>query len=103
MGNAGGHYFDADPAVRSRPSAVRLALPDRSLTLGPDRGVFSAEQVDSGTKSLLLEAPEPPPGRTFVHLGRGYGPHARPLHARRPAARECAVDAKERARAWWQP
>src|SRR3546814_9864342 len=99
MGNAGGHYFDADPAVRSRPSAVRLDLPDRSLTLGTDRGVFSAEQVDSGTKYLLLEAPEPPAGGTFVDLGCGYGPIACTLAARRPDAVVWAVDVNERARA----
>src|SRR3546814_18943350 len=99
MGNAGGHYFDADPAVRSRPSAVRLDLPDRSLTLGTDRGVFSAEQVDSGTKYLLLEAPEPHAGGTFVDLGCGYGPIACTLAARRPDAVVWAVDVNERARA----
>src|SRR3546814_17014566 len=93
MGNAGGHYFDADPAVRSRPSAVRLDLPDRSLTLGTDRGVFSAEQVDSGTKYPLLEAPEPPTGGTFVALGCGYGPIACTLAASPTAAAGWAVGA----------
>jgi len=96
VGDAG-HYFDASPAAASRPSTVRLDLPDRSLRLRTDRGVFSADRVDPGTKYLLLEAPEPPERGTFVDLGCGYGPLACTLAARRPDATVWAVDVNERA------
>ncbi len=97
MGDAAGHYFDVDPAVGSRPAALRLDLPDRSLALATDRGVFSPQRIDAGTKLLLLEAPEAPPEGTFVDLGCGYGPIACTLGARRPAASVWAVDVNQRA------
>lgn len=96
MGDAG-HYFDADPTVGSTPSSVRLDLPDRSLTLATDRGVFSGDRVDAGTKYLLLEAPAPPATGTFVDLGCGYGPIACTLAARAPGATVWAVDVNRRA------
>ena len=92
-----GHYFDGEPAVTSRPSTVRLDLPDRSVTLATDRGVFSGDRVDPGSKYLLLEAPAPPPSGTFVDLGCGYGPLACTLAARVPQATVWAVDVNERA------
>lgn len=97
MGDAPGHYFDADPAVPSRPRTVRLDLPDRSISLRTDAGVFAADRVDSATKYLLLEAPAPPATGTFVDLGCGYGPIACTLAARVPAASVWAVDVNQRA------
>ena len=92
-----GHYFETEPSVPSRPATVRLDLPDRSLTLATDRGVFAAGGVDPGTKYLLLEAPAPPPTGTFVDLGCGYGPIACTLALRAPAATVWAVDVNQRA------
>ena len=97
MPDPAGHYFDPEPTAASRPTTVRLDLPDRSLTLTTDRGVFSADRVDPGTKYLLLEAPSPPPSGTFVDLGCGYGPIACTLALRAPAADVWAIDVNERA------
>jgi 16S rRNA (guanine1207-N2)-methyltransferase len=97
MGDAAGHYFDADPSAASRPSQVRLDLPDRSFVLATDRGVFSGDRVDPGTKYLLLEAPAPPSTGTFVDLGCGYGPIACTLAGRVPAAAVWAIDVNARA------
>jgi 16S rRNA G1207 methylase RsmC len=94
---AAGHYFEPDPAVPSSPRTLRLDLPDRSLSLQSDRGVFAADGVDAATKYLLLEAPEPPASGTFVDLGCGYGPIACTLAARRPEAEVWAVDVNRRA------
>ena len=93
----GGHYFDLRADTPSRPGLVRLDLPDRSLELHTDRGVFSADRVDPGTKVLLVELPELPPG-PVVDLGCGYGPIAATLAARRPGQPVWAVDVNERAR-----
>lgn len=98
MTDAAGHYFDPAPGARSRPSSVRLVLPDRTLDLVTDRGVFSADRVDPGTKQLLIDAPPPPAAGTFVDLGCGYGPIACTLAARSPGATVWAVDVNERAR-----
>ena len=97
MGDAAGHYFEADPSSRSRPRTVRLDLPDRSFSLQTDRGVFAADGVDAATKYLLLEAPDPPESGTFVDLGCGYGPIACTLAARAPDAMVWAVDVNRRA------
>lgn len=97
MGDARGHYFDADPQVASHRSTVRLDLPDRSLSFATDSGVFASDRVDPGTKYLLLEAPAPPATGTFVDLGCGYGPIACTLAARAPAAVVWAVDVNRRA------
>jgi 16S rRNA (guanine1207-N2)-methyltransferase len=97
MGDAAGHYFDADPAAASRPRTVRLDLPDRTLELSTDRGVFAGTGVDPATKYLLLEAPPPPDAGTFVDLGCGYGPIACTLAARAPQATVWAVDVNRRA------
>lgn len=97
MGDAAGHYFEAEPGVASKPRTVRLDLPDRSFELRTDRGVFSGDRVDPATKHLLLEAPEPPERGTFVDLGCGYGPIACTLAARRREAQVWAVDVNHRA------
>lgn len=91
------HYFSAAPAARSRPASVELALPDLTLTLTTDRGTFSADHVDAGTRLLLQEAPHPSGGGTLADLGCGYGPIACTLARRDPTATVWAVDVNERA------
>ncbi len=97
---AGGHYFEGSPASASRPGQVRLDLPQGSLTLRTDRGVFSPERVDTGTKVLLLELPDLSglPSGDIVDLGCGYGPIACTLALRLPERRVWAVEVNERAR-----
>jgi 16S rRNA (guanine1207-N2)-methyltransferase len=92
-----GHYFDRSPAAASDPRVVTLALPDLTVDLRTDRGVFSAGRVDPGTRLLLLEAPPPPPAGELLDLGCGYGPVAVTLARRAPGARVWAVDVNERA------
>jgi len=94
---ASGHYFDPSPSSRSAPKEVRLDLPDLSLTLVTDRGVFSPDRIDTGTKHLLLEGPPPVATGTLVDLGCGYGAIACALARRSPAATVWAIDVNERA------
>ncbi len=93
------HYFDDDPRSESTPATVSLVLPDLDVELATDRGVFSARQIDPGTKYLLLEAPAPGDHvRNALDLGCGYGAMARVLAHRAPAAHIWAVDVNARAR-----
>jgi 16S rRNA (guanine1207-N2)-methyltransferase len=92
-----GQYFDADPAVASRPGTVELSLPDGHVALAVDRGVFALGRVDPGTVSLLRAAPPPPPAGALLDLGCGYGPIAVTLARRAPGATVWAVDVNERA------
>jgi 16S rRNA (guanine1207-N2)-methyltransferase len=92
-----GHYFDADPAVRSRPGYIDLVLPDFRARLQSDRGVFSAAAVDPGTLHLLRAVPADSLNGNLLDLGCGYGPIACTLAHRSPAATVWAVDVNERA------
>jgi 16S rRNA (guanine1207-N2)-methyltransferase len=93
------HYFSGAPQVASDRRTIALDLPDLSLTLTTDRGVFSADRVDTGSKLLLLEGPAAVAGdRVLVDVGAGYGPIACALARRNPAATVYAVEINERAR-----
>lgn len=92
-----GHYFDADPAVPSRPGRIDLVLPDFRARLRSDRGVFSAGAVDPGTLHLLRAVPSDCLSGNLLDLGCGYGPIACTLAHRSPAATVWAVDVNERA------
>ena len=78
---------------------IELALPDRSFTLDTDRGVFSGDRVDPGTRLLLLEisTDDLAPGAVIADVGCGYGPISVVLAARRPDATVWAVDVNDRA------
>lgn len=106
------HYFTPAPEVPSAPRLVELVLPDTRFELGTDRGMFSPNRIDAGTKLLLLEDPLRVAARagassgtgarsggpcTLVDLGCGYGPIALTLARRHPDATIWAVDVNERA------
>jgi 16S rRNA (guanine1207-N2)-methyltransferase len=91
-----GQYFEADPAVASRPATVTLDLPDVHVELGVDRGVFSSRRIDPGTAVLLRALPPLPPG-PVLDLGCGYGAIACTLALRRPDGEVWAVDVNSRA------
>ena len=96
------HYFsdDVDDGnVSSAPSTVTLNVPGMSASLATDRGVFSAGQVDTGSRFLLIAGPPPIPGdRVIVDVGAGYGPLAVTLAKKNPAATIWAVEVNPRAR-----
>lgn len=93
-----GHYFTNDPAVGSERRTLPLHLPDLSLDLVADSGVFSGLRVDPGTKLLLTEAPVPAHLEGAVlDLGCGYGPIAVTVARRAEKAVVWALDVNERA------
>jgi 16S rRNA (guanine1207-N2)-methyltransferase len=77
---------------------VPLALPDLTLSLVTDRGVFSGDRVDPGTKLLLSEVEVPSSlAGDVLDLGCGYGPIAVTVARRAPDATVWALDVNERA------
>jgi len=92
------HYWTSNPDAPSAPRQVELLLPDVHLSLTTDRGVFSADQVDRGTRFLLLEGPPPlASAQNLLDVGCGYGPIACSLAVRHPQAHVWAVDTNQRA------
>lgn len=87
------HYFDAEPAVPSRPVEVRLG----DDVLLSDRGVFSSDHLDPGTVELLRAVPPPPKCGDLLDLGCGYGPIAVTMAKKVPGATVWAVDTNRRA------
>jgi 16S rRNA (guanine1207-N2)-methyltransferase len=90
------HYFSEQPETASRPGSVDLVLPDLHLRLETDRGVFSPERVDIGTRVLLETVPPPPSSGDLLDLGCGYGPIALTMASRAPEATVWAVDVNRR-------
>lgn len=90
-------YFEARPEAQSRPGTVHLVLSDLDLRLTTDRGVFSADRVDPGTRILLETVPALPTHGDLLDLGCGYGPVALTMAVRAPAATVWAVDVNRRA------
>ncbi|ROO88390.1 16S rRNA m(2)G 1207 methyltransferase [Actinocorallia herbida] len=93
----GDHYFSAEPGAASRPAAVDLVLRDLHLRLETDRGMFSPDRVDAGTRILLDSVPPPPQEGHLLDVGCGYGPIALTLAARAPGATVHGVDVNRRA------
>ncbi|WP_017580391.1 class I SAM-dependent methyltransferase [Nocardiopsis valliformis] len=91
------HYFDSDPDAASRPSTADLVLPDLHLRLHTDRGVFSPDKVDLGTRVLLESVPAPPAEGCLLDLGCGYGPISLTMASRAPKAQVLGVDVNARA------
>lgn len=90
------HYFSAEPRVPSHPRTARLILPDLTVELETDRGVFAHGHIDFGTDLLLRTIALPPPG-DLVDVGCGYGPIAITLALRHPDSTVWAVDVNRRA------
>ncbi|MGW0480341.1 class I SAM-dependent methyltransferase [Nonomuraea sp. NPDC003214] len=90
------HYFSERPETASKPGSVDLVLPDLHLRLETDRGVFSPERVDTGTRILLETVPPPPQEGDLLDLGCGYGPIALTMASRAPGATVWAVDVNRR-------
>jgi 16S rRNA (guanine1207-N2)-methyltransferase len=94
---SGSQYFAPRPAVSSDRREVTLLLPDRSLRIVTDRGVFGYGEVDAGTRYLLLDGPPAPAHGHLLDLGCGTGAIACTLAARSPEAVVWAIDVNERA------
>jgi 16S rRNA (guanine1207-N2)-methyltransferase len=90
-------YFTPQPASVSQPFAIKVALPDGTMHLTTDRGVFSYGALDTGTRVLLLKAPPLPTAGQMLDLGCGVGPIAITMARRAPDASVWAIDVNNRA------
>ncbi|MCY4194281.1 MAG: methyltransferase [bacterium] len=91
------HYFSASPGGKRRPGTIRARVADVDAELSTDRGVFSPDELDFGTRHLMATAPRPPQEGPLLDLGCGYGPIAVALGQWAPRAPLWAVDVNPRA------
>jgi len=91
------HYFSTEPAVPPRRRSVTVRLPDQTIELQTDRGVFSVAGLDPGTEVLLRGVPAPPASAAVLDLGCGHGVAAIAIARRAPLSRVIAVDVNSRA------
>lgn len=96
---SGEHYFSDAPSSHSRPRTVSLRARGHSVSLTTDRGTFSPDRIDPGTRFLVERAPAPPATGRFLDLGCGYGPITVTLALESPEAEVVGVDVNERSRA----
>ena len=68
------HYYTKNPSVESNPQTITYEIKQQSLTLTTDRGVFSKNEVDFGTKQLIEYFQMPDLEGDILDLGCGYGP-----------------------------
>lgn len=67
------HYFTEQPQAPHRPREFEARLRGRRYRFRTDRGVFSPDRIDPGTR-LLIEGMNIHPGEMVLDLGAGYGP-----------------------------
>jgi 16S rRNA (guanine1207-N2)-methyltransferase len=67
------HYFSPQPASESQRRTITGYLRGETWTFITDRGMFSPEHIDHGTR-LLIETLEIDPGERVLDVGAGYGP-----------------------------
>lgn len=91
------HYFSARPESELNLRRFQAELAGRSYELTTAGGIFSPERIDAGTRVLLSNAHQPPPGGNLLDLGCGWGPIALTLAIESPHATVWAVDVNERA------
>jgi 16S rRNA (guanine1207-N2)-methyltransferase len=95
------HYFDRKPVVESRPMEIATRLHGIDLSFETDRGVFSPERIDFGTR-LLIEAVTEDLQEAGIRKGRlldigcGYGPVGIALKRIFPAIEPTLSDVNER-------
>jgi len=71
--NMSDHYYSANPNSESQPKQFQTKLRDETFIFKSDRGVFSKDEVDFGSRLLIetLEAPEIT--GSVLDVGCGYG------------------------------
>ena len=91
------HYYTGRPSSESRETAFETAFAGGTFRFACDRGVFSINELDEGTRILLSSLP-PLAGR-ILDLGCGWGPVGVILGCKYPEAQIVMSDVNERAAA----
>lgn len=95
------HYFKEDKQLAHEFRDITFYSPAGRLTFTTDRGVFSKDQIDYGSVTLIktiVDTQKNLTTETIVELGSGYGPIAISLAATYPKTQIIGYEVNERAR-----
>ena len=93
------HYYTAHPGSDHEEKEIHVAINQIALSLTTDRGVFSKDKMDEGSK-ILAETFINQVGTsnfTAIELGSGYGPIALSIAKSFPDSHLIGVELNERA------
>lgn len=92
------HYYTAKPTVKSNRQKWQTILNEQEMNFYSDRGVFSKDQVDVGSR-VMIETVDPSvyPSGAWLDMGCGYGPIGLALAKSYPEIHVEMVDINERA------
>lgn len=91
------HYYSRNPQVDSDPIYWDANLRNHSFRFKTDRGVFSKQEVDFGSRLLIDTFAMPDTDGPLLDLGCGYGPIGLSLAKDFPARMIHMADINERA------
>ena len=69
-----GHYYSEKPKSKSKPKMIEIIIKEETYKFITDRGVFSKNYLDQGTKILLETIDFNKLQGNILDLGCGYGP-----------------------------
>ncbi|WAA12384.1 class I SAM-dependent methyltransferase [Fervidibacillus halotolerans] len=91
------HYYSKNPKIDSKPLHWNYQLRGDIFHFKTDRGVFSKNEVDFGSKLLIHTFQEPSVSGPFLDVGCGYGPIGLALAKTHPTRTVHMIDINERA------
>ncbi|WLR50952.1 class I SAM-dependent methyltransferase [Bacillus tianshenii] len=91
------HYFSNRPSSAREPFSFSYQLRGFTFTFHSDRGVFSKQEVDFGSRLLIELFEEPSISGELLDIGCGYGPVGLALAKSFPARNIVMSDINERA------
>ncbi|MBD1382772.1 class I SAM-dependent methyltransferase [Metabacillus arenae] len=91
------HYYSEKPRVESERKTWTYQLKGNTFTFHSDKGVFSKNEVDFGSKLLIETFQMPEIEGPILDIGCGYGPIGLSLAKEYPAIKVDMVDINERA------
>lgn len=91
------HYFLNDEKLNHDIQQIRFLIKNHEILLDTDRGVFSRDQLDFGTRVLLENIDFGTDSKTIIDIGCGYGPIGIFAAKMNPKAHVIMTDVNERA------
>ncbi|MEY4655060.1 MAG: class I SAM-dependent methyltransferase [Rhodoluna sp.] len=90
------HYFSESADEQLRLKKIKVKLYGNKYELSSSTGIFSPNELDTGTEVLLKQLDEIKPQGTILDVGCGWGPIALSLALASPKAKIVAIDVNQK-------